>query len=80
MLMGYKTISLTEEAYKRLLERKIGNESFSDVIYRLTNNTSLRDFVGIVEVELVDQLESNIRAIRKDRTSQFLENLQEDWS
>jgi hypothetical protein len=30
--MGYKTITIDDEAYKLLKERKYGNESFSDVI------------------------------------------------
>ena len=34
--MGYKTISLSEETYKRLKERKNSSESFSDIIMRLT--------------------------------------------
>ena len=53
IFLGYKTISLSEEACKRLVEQINGNESFSDVILRLTNNSTLRDFVGIVNGDLI---------------------------
>ena len=58
--MVFKTITLSEEAYKRLKERKKGNKSFSDVIIQLTNNSSLRDVVGIVDNRLLDELEKDI--------------------
>jgi predicted CopG family antitoxin len=35
--MGSKTISLTEEAYERLREHKQEDESFTDVVLRLTD-------------------------------------------
>ncbi len=34
--MAVKTIRITEDAYRRLKSRKLGDESFSDVILRLT--------------------------------------------
>ena len=77
--MGYKTISLSEEAYKRLAERKIGNESFSDVVLRITNNTTLRDFVEIVDNRLVEDLGFNIDMIRKNRSKSYTENVLEEW-
>jgi predicted CopG family antitoxin len=77
--MGFKTITLSEEAYNRLKERKTGNESFSSVILRLTNNTSLRDFVGIVDDKLLDNLEKNIEKIREKRTEPFLKSIKDDW-
>ena len=77
--MGYKTITLSDDAYNRLLERKIGNESFSDVVIRLTNDTTLRDFVGIIPEGLISELESNMKKFRKDRNQRFFTKLQEDW-
>ena len=47
--MGSKTISLDEEAYQRLKKEKNGNESFSDVVKRLTRpvkRKSLLSFAG----------------------------------
>ena len=38
-----KTISLSDEAYERLLRRKTGKESFSDVVVRITNNVDILD-------------------------------------
>lgn len=77
--MAFKTITLSEEAYKRLKERKKGNESFSDVIIRLTSNSSLRDFVGIVDDTLLDELEKNIEKMRTNRSKQFLESITDQW-
>jgi predicted CopG family antitoxin len=36
--MGTKNISLTEEAYERLRRRKDDDESFTDVVLRLTSD------------------------------------------
>ncbi len=48
--MGSKTISLDEEAYSRLKHEKKDNESFSDVVKRITRpikQKSLLEFAGI---------------------------------
>jgi predicted CopG family antitoxin len=47
--MGYKTISLSDEAYKRLASLKRKGESFTDVILRLCSKTAkkpLASFAG----------------------------------
>lgn len=45
--MGTKTISLTDDAYARLKAHKRSDESFSDVVLRLTGEQqSLRDGIG----------------------------------
>ena len=49
--MATKTISLDEEAYNRLKERKSGSESFSDVVKKLAPEHSLDEIVGIWEGE-----------------------------
>ena len=77
--MAFKTITLSEEAYKRLKDRKKGNESFSDAIIRLTNTSTLRDFVGIVDNSLLDKLESNLEKIRGKRTNKYFETITQDW-
>ena len=49
IIMGTKTISIDDEAYKRLKKQKIGNESFSEVVKRITkpvHNKSLLEFAG----------------------------------
>jgi len=47
--MGYKTISLSDEAYRMLASVKRRGESFTDVIYRLCSRASkkpLASFAG----------------------------------
>lgn len=63
--MVVKTITITEEAYRSLKARKAGEESFSDVILRLTRRRPLRDFVGILSPESADAIRL---AIDEDRT------------
>jgi predicted CopG family antitoxin len=62
--MVVKTITITEEAYRHLRARKTGDESFSEVILRLTRRRPLRDFVGILSAESADALR---KAIDEDR-------------
>ena len=45
--MASKNLAVREEVYKRLLEAKKGNESFSDIIERLlTGKNDLMSFAG----------------------------------
>ncbi len=62
--MVVKTITITQEAYLSLRARKTGEESFSEVILRLTRRRPLRDFVGILTPESADAIR---RAIDDDR-------------
>ncbi len=47
--MGTKTITITDEAYRKLKGEKLEGESFSEVIKRLTNKSriDLREFAGM---------------------------------
>jgi predicted CopG family antitoxin len=74
--MGYKTISLSEEAYKRLLERKKGNESFSDVVMRLTTNSTLNDFVGLLPRDSCDKIDRAIEKFRNSRKQIFRKSIE----
>ena len=70
--MGSKTISLDEEAYNRLKKEKIGNESFSDVVKRLTRpikRKPLSSFAGIWN--LSSDEEKIIKSALKDLEAQF---------
>ncbi len=44
--MGYKTISLSDEAYERLASLKEGGESFTDVVMRLCSKVPSRPLSG----------------------------------
>ncbi|WP_367181967.1 antitoxin VapB family protein [Ferroplasma sp.] len=47
--MGSKNISISDEAYLRLSELKLKNESFTEMIYRLTNKTNVLDLKVIIK-------------------------------
>ena len=64
-LMGSKNISISDEAYLRLSELKSRNESFTDVINRLTKKTNILDLKGIIKEEEGRSLEKNIKNLRK---------------
>jgi predicted CopG family antitoxin len=63
--MGSKNISISDEAYLRLSELKSKNESFTELIYRLTNKTNVLDLKGIISEDEGKSLEKNIRNSRK---------------
>ncbi len=63
--MGSKNISISDEAYLRLSELKLKNESFTELIYRLTNKTNVLDLNGIIKEDEGKSLEKNIRDSRK---------------
>ena len=58
--MGSKNISISDEAYLRLSELKLKNESFTELIYRLTNKTKVLDLKGIISEDEGKSLEKNI--------------------
>ena len=63
--MGSKNISISDEAYLRLSELKLKNESFTELIYRLTNKTNVPDLKGIISEDEGKSIEKNIREPRK---------------
>ena len=63
--MGSKNISISDEAYLRLAELKSKNESFTELIYRLTNKTDVLDLKGMVKEDEVKSLEKIIKDSRK---------------
>ncbi|MDP2666318.1 MAG: antitoxin VapB family protein [Candidatus Diapherotrites archaeon] len=71
--MGTKTISITDEAYDRLFRRKKGNESFSEVICRLTNKSSILAFAGILSDSEGEKLERAIKEGRKTSRQRKIE-------
>ena len=65
--MATKTITITKEAYDRLQSRKEHDESFSDVILRLTERRPLTDFVGMLEPNSVDAIRRAIVRTRREQ-------------
>ncbi|TFG03527.1 hypothetical protein EU538_13170, partial [Candidatus Thorarchaeota archaeon] len=75
--MGYKTISLSEEAYEVLKNAKRGKESFSEVVIRLAKRRSLEDFVGCLPSESVDKLSDALEVFRRERGKTWSESMEE---
>jgi len=64
--MATKNISITEEAYDRLSNLKKKNESFSEIIVRVTGKANLRDFFGIISKKKADEVSNNIKKSREE--------------
>lgn len=64
-LMPTRTISISEEAYRRLKALKREGESFSDVILRITSKSSVWGLVGVLPKDRVDEVEEAIADNRK---------------
>ncbi|HDI46440.1 MAG TPA: hypothetical protein ENF82_01375 [Candidatus Methanomethylia archaeon] len=70
--MPTRTISISEEAYRRLKALKREGESFSDVILRLTSRSSLWHLVGALSEEEAARLEEAI-AENREKAKRALE-------
>jgi len=75
--MGYKTISLSDEAYEILRKAKRNNESFSQVVIRLASRRSLDDFVGCISTESISKLSDALDVFRKERSKTWSESMEE---
>ena len=69
--MPTRTISISEEAYRRLKALKKEGESFSDVILRLTSKSSPWSLAGILSEEEGKELEK-ILAENRERSRKAL--------
>ncbi len=67
MYMATKTISITKEAYDRLRARKGPEESFSDVILRLTERRPLAEYAGMLSKSSVKAMREAIEEARRER-------------
>ena len=75
--MGYKTISLSEEAYEMLRKAKRENESFSQVVMRLANKRTLSDFVGCIPENSVAKLSEALADFRTDRGELWAQSMED---
>ncbi len=78
--MGSKNISISDEAYLRLKGLKAKNESFTDLINRLTNKTSILDLRGVLSRKEADSILHHIeesRKLSKERLERTAERLSE---
>ena len=71
--MGTKNISISEEAYERLAALKRPNESFTEVVNRLTMKRSILELAGILTEKEGDEIRRGIVEFRK-ASSRRVEN------
>ncbi len=64
--MSPTTITISEEAYRRLKSRKKESESFSDVIIRLTEKRPLSELTDVLSEEEAENLEERIKKNRRE--------------
>ena len=62
--MATVSISITQEAHKKLVNLRKGKESFSEIINRLTGRKSIMEFAGILSKESADKIEGYIQKNR----------------
>lgn len=65
-MMAPKTITISEDAYRRLARLKRKQESFSELIQRLTGRHDLMRFVGSISQEFADELEAAVAKTRRE--------------
>lgn len=71
MVVATKTLSITDDAYQRLRSMKRDNESFSQVIQRLTGRQDLLRFAATIGAPLADDLTAASLEVRRDLDSQW---------
>jgi len=63
--MGTKNISISEEAYERLAALKRPNESFTEVVNRLTKKRSILELAGVITEKEGDDIRGEIVELRR---------------
>ena len=64
--MSTKTITLAEDAYQRLYSLKQGQESFSEVVRRLTTRKPLTSFAGLLTQQEANKIEKIVQTGREN--------------
>lgn len=75
--MEPKTISLADDAYERLEAERREDESFSDVVRRLTSGVTLADYYGVLDGDTADELEAVVERRRSERTASRRERVEQ---
>jgi len=82
MCMATKTITIMEDAYKLLLNRKYKHESFSEVIRRtLHKDKDVMKFAGAwkhISDKEAEEMKERIASIRRKSTIDLLKRLNKD--
>ncbi|MFB6215857.1 MAG: antitoxin VapB family protein, partial [Candidatus Aenigmatarchaeota archaeon] len=69
--MGTKTISLSEDAYDRLKRLKKENESFSDLVRRITRKIKFKNFHGILGEKAAEELQEIMSGERENHARSY---------
>ena len=80
--MSTKNISITDDAYARLAALKGPNESFSQVIRRITERRSILELAGILSASEAREFKNSVKASRNLSKSRMvdMEKIWEDTS
>ena len=62
--MGTRNISISDEAYSRLAALKRSNESFTNVVNRLTGKRSILELAGVLTPEEGSKLRQRVEDLR----------------
>ena len=73
--MGTKNISISEEAYQRLASLKKPNESFTQVINRLTQKRSILELAGTLSEQEAEEIIENINLLRDESNKSLLRKI-----
>ncbi len=65
--MATKTITISQDAYERLKAKKASNDSFTDIILKLTRKRNTLDYIRSLKpkTELTDNIEKAMLITRK---------------
>ncbi|MDN5366701.1 MAG: putative antitoxin [Candidatus Diapherotrites archaeon] len=67
--MGVKTITIKDDVYKKLLAIKRKDESFSDVLERLTRKVSIDRFFGVLSSEITEE---DVKKWKEERKKEWI--------
>lgn len=76
--MASTNVNLNEEAYQRLMQLKMENESFSDVVIRLAGKTRMTELAGLLTEKEAAAMKKSIQDSRK-RSRQRSKRLEKEF-